>query len=612
LCQLAVPVFAGGAAPQMGEPSLYRIATGSAGPGLPQAGQSVFRIEDDSVKAGSQILTVPDRLDQGADERPESTGTAPRPYATLKDVPWTTAHIGIDQAGTGILHTYGYSGAGAYPFASPQIQFIGQYLPNDEAPGQDERVRPEQRPTWFFTPLGIPMETSLGQEEDEGERATNERQATAAFKLRVALPGSLGEKVTAKVQSLRILPDKKHLGQKEVGKAVAPSGGELWPSTEVVVTLYRLGVGENEVDPPADPTAVDDERGRFGVGFNLYESKETVLLLSDPRAQRDERTGHDYELQDFSDSEGEGYGRVADEKGQCRRCDWPSYLPDPDSNDSGDEEERKNIKELLAAGPYLRAFLFAPDCSEAGSEDVALCGGVTEEATSFTEDAIEYFKARGDNYRAPAGAAEVVAWADAVPSPIQVSLAEPARNPSMWSPGEAGVSTTLVSGEVMLGVTDHTVPGRSLAFVMERTYRSGVAGFGPLGSAGWSSRLFAHLREIRTTGEVEYHDGRGHIWRFYPKNGDSGGDDDIEGFRWAVPDGYDEVDDDDDDDSSASYYAPAGVYLELEKRGGGWRLIGRHNDIAIFNTQGRLIELRDRHRQAKDADEQGSTLFLEY
>ncbi len=181
---------------------------------------------------------------------------------------------------------------------------------------------------------------------------------------------------------------------------------------------------------------------------------------------------------------------------------------------------------------------------------------------------------------------------------VKVFLAKPARNPAMWSPGEAGVSTALVSGEVMLGV-----PGRSLAFVMERTYRSGVAGFGPLGSAGWSSRLFAHLREIRTTGEVEYHDGRGHIWRFYPKSGASGGDDDVEGFRYAVPDGYD-----DDDDSLASYYAPAGVYLELEKRGAsGWRPIGRHNDIAVFNSQGRLIELRDRHRQAKDADEQGST-----
>ncbi len=124
----------------------------------------------------------------------------------------------------------------------------------------------------------------------------------------------------------------------------------------------------------------------------------------------------------------------------------------------------------------------------------------------------------------------------------------------------------------------------------------------------WRSRPFAHLREIRTIGEVEYDDGRAHIWLFYPKNGHSGGDTDIEGFRYAVPDGYDDL----DDESSASYYAPAGVYLELEKRGGGWRLIGRRNDIAIFNSQGSRIELRDRHRQAQDADEQGSTLSLEY
>ncbi|MCP4571751.1 MAG: hypothetical protein GY838_05310, partial [bacterium] len=53
---------------------------------------------------------------------------------------------------------------------------------------------------------------------------------------------------------------------------------------------------------------------------------------------------------------------------------------------------------------------------------------------------------------------------------------------------------------------------------MDRTYRSGTLGHGPPGSSGWTSRLFAHLREIQTTGEVEYHDGQGNVWRFFPAN----------------------------------------------------------------------------------------------
>jgi YD repeat-containing protein len=168
---------------------------------------------------------------------------------------------------------------------------------------------------------------------------------------------------------------------------------------------------------------------------------------------------------------------------------------------------------------------------------------------------------------------------------------------------------SLVNGDALLAAADHVKPGRGLSFFMDRTYRSGALGYGPLGSAGWSCSLFAHLREIPTTGEVEYYDGHGHTWRFYPVAGSdpeelSASPED--GLLYAVSDGY-------DTQPAGHYYAPKGVYLSLQRTGNGWHLVGRNNDCAVFDSRGRLVELSDRHRQgATDIRAQGNTLQLRY
>ncbi len=94
----------------------------------------------------------------------------------------------------------------------------------------------------------------------------------------------------------------------------------------------------------------------------------------------------------------------------------------------------------------------------------------------------------------PTGTATVAAWADTVPSPVQVSLAESVQSPVLWSPGEAGVMISLVSGDAIQSTVDYSVPGRSLSFTMDRTYRSGNLGHGPLGSGEWTSRPFSRLQ----------------------------------------------------------------------------------------------------------------------
>jgi len=252
-----------------------------------------------------------------------------------------------------------------------------------------------------------------------------------------------------------------------------------------------------------------------------------------------------------------------------------------------------DIVELLAAGPYVRAFLSDkapivkdPDDSngDAAAQDV-----LNHTTTAFATFSTDYHR--------PTGTTLLAGWADEVPSAVQVSLAEPAQNAAIWSPGEAGVTVSLASGDALLSATDHTVHGRGLSFSFDRTYRSGMLGYGPLGAAPWNASLFAHVREIGTTGEADYHDGEGHVWRFVPTKKDG-----------KCIDGFEKDDND-------SYCSPKGLYLRLRKLEGdkGWKLIGRENDSALFDFAGRLIELSDRHRQRNtDPDAQGNTMKLRY
>jgi len=191
----------------------------------------------------------------------------------------------------------------------------------------------------------------------------------------------------------------------------------------------------------------------------------------------------------------------------------------------------------------------------------------------------------------------VIAFAQLI-APNAASAAsptEPALGAAYWSPGEAGVSVSLVSGEAVLTATDFAWRGRMLTLALERVYRSGSLGYGPLGAAGWHSPLFAHLRENRVTGELQYYDGRGRVFRFLPLG------------KEAPPDGWEA-------DPNSGYAVPKGLYARIVKEGGGrgWMLLGRNHDFARFDAKGRLIEISDRLRQYKEPSEQGSTIRLFY
>lgn len=209
--------------------------------------------------------------------------------------------------------------------------------------------------------------------------------------------------------------------------------------------------------------------------------------------------------------------------------------------------------------------------------------------------------AAGESYRFRAGA-EIT---DVAVYPL-VEAAEVTFGVAEESTAEAPVLDALpavvcaeelaVSGTAATGTTVRVRDGDLVfTFSFTRTYRSGTLGYGPLGSAGWSANLFAHLREIETTREVEYHDGRGNVWRFLPRDGGE------------PPAGF-------DDDPSGSYFVPRGLYLRLQKLSAeqGWRLLSREHHSLFFDARGRLVAFSDRHRRNAPVDEQGSTIRFRY
>jgi RHS repeat-associated protein len=441
---------------------------------------------------------------------------------------WDADHVALDPS-TGLLFTWDndLSTAGSpspkglvLPVDDPRFLFPGRFA---------DGTRLSDAP---LVPLGIPLRRSASDEA--ANKTADETNHAAAFRVRVALPGFLGETLKAKVETLRGLPDSSLLARSDLGLLSAPPAGPGWPDREVFVTLRRL------VPAPALPAAT------YESVYNLYESDETVLLVADLRARKD------YQRQAIP-------GETADEKNQCRRCDLPSFL---DSNDP-------SLRELLAGGPYVRAILAVPPAGDAN-----------------TQKALDFFAALAGRERAPTGTAPVAAWADSVPSPVQAALAEPARNAAFWS-GEAGARVSLVSGEAVLEATDHAVSGRGVGFVFDRTYRSGTAGYGPLGAAGWESSLFARIRTVPLLAEegaptlLEFRDGAGRVWSFPPA--DASG---------SCPAGW-EV------DGNGTRCVPKGLQLRLEElpSGAGFQLLSRNNDAMTFDAAGRLTSVSDRQRR---------------
>ncbi|MEO6323535.1 MAG: RHS repeat-associated core domain-containing protein [Thermoanaerobaculia bacterium] len=589
---------------------VYKVAVDQSGRYLFAGGTNVEKSPTEPFIDVWDIARANGGPDQG-------TGIDPRLLSTIK-APWDANHIAFDESGTGLLFTWGNDSKGgrALPVTDPKFVFAGLYRPDKDPTSGG--VLPVSRVTARFAPLGIPLRIASKDENDPDKKKEAERVGTAAFRLRVALPGDLGPTLIAKVQSLRALPEERLLAKEDVGPTIAMPGGPGWPKNEVFVTLHRVGKAYS-----SDANDLPGESGRLSLAFNEYESKEIVILLADPRA----RAKYWEKRQKV---EGDLNVSQLDEDSQCRRCERPEYIQA--LIDAGTLDKDKDIKELLAGGPYLRVFLSTTSNDPEDTDNQPPTEGKTD-----TQTAIKFFKDLNtdrDVYRAPAGVATLMGYSDEIPSPLQVSLAEPIQNPAMWDVGEAGAAVSLVSGEAILGTTDHFVKGRGLDVALSRSYRSGFLGYTAFGSAGWNTPLFAHIREIPAIekarppddpnakpellypGELQYHDGQGHVLKFYPPCQEKPDAPCPAGYVSApvtavpttkkCPEGY-------ENDDAGSYCMPNGLYLRVEKLAKGWRIVGREHDSAVFDEKGRLTELADRFRRdPKDDKERGNELHLSY
>lgn len=545
--------------------------------GLPK-GATVYKLlldrEHDRLLGGGYVLR------QGAQESavfvwdvrdPSGDPPGDKEDARLLSVvhgPWDGG-MAFDPA-TGLLYTWnggadaGSSpGAHALPLGEPRIQAYARL--RGEAAGSAT-----YEPTTVIAPLGVPIRARRAEEQESSvvdgkptlNRDDDDSRLSSGFRLRVALPAGLGAELTAKVQSLRELPPERYLSRSDLGSFVGMPGGDGWGDSEAYVTLRRLATSSG-VNGPLSATGI------------LYESLETVIAVADPRARAT------YVRQDAP-------GTEADEAGQCRRCTRPEHLPAAgvDSDPS---------VEVLVTGPYLRMLL---------AED-------PEHPSSATRQALEVFESLGDDYRAPFGVVEVAGWAGTIPSPTQGSGAEPALNPAVY-PLEAGASIVLTSGEATIETVDHQVPGRALGFAMDRTYRSNVLGYGPLGAAGFTSSLFAELRQVPLFGRscdggtygqtgtlFLLHDGEGHVYRLLVPAPEQ------QACLAGCPDGFEA-------DGGSGVCVQKGVYLRMVSEDGGYRVFGPDFGSLVFDERGRLREVRDRlRRDARKAEDQGNTLLLQ-
>ncbi|MBL8114321.1 MAG: hypothetical protein JNK60_15680, partial [Acidobacteria bacterium] len=491
---------------------------------------------------------------------PAAPSQDPRLVSVL-DAP-SDAGLVVDSL-TGLLYTWQNgstpqtSGARTFAFGDPGIHALARL--HGSSSGGVNLLSYEL--TDLVAPLGTPLRATVA--EDLTNASEDDSYVSGAIRLRAALPAGLGDELTVKVQSLTERPDDRHLADEDLGAFVGVPGGSRWGKSEVFVTLKRLSLASGRSGPLSE------------LG-SLYESVESIVFVSDPRAL----DGHT--LQQATNTE-------ADEESQCRRCKRPPHYPLPSAGTTDP------VVEVMATGPYAR-FVLAEDPSN---------------PSQATQDALAFLRSMGGHYRIPHGLVSLTGWAASIPSPFQSALAEPVLEPAIVET-EAGTSVVLTSGEVLISTVDHGVAGRGLGFALDRSYRSQLLGYGPLGAAGFTSSLFAEVRRIplfgrnclspeygRTGTLVEFHDGEGQVYRFATKNPCPGPSAPV------CPAGFVE--------DGASPYCPAkGLYMRLaDEAGGGLRLYGENFDSLVFDSGGRLVEVRDRlRRNASRAEEQGNTLLL--
>ncbi len=312
--------------------------------------------------------------------------------------------------------------------------------------------------------------------EDGKTARCRENASLAAFRLEVALPGSIAEALTASNKELRVAVESER-----VLDAVTEQTPEGFPRAHLRRTLRdgseelpKRAAKEFKLERILPDDATLAKNLRFQKGYNKFLSP-WIIAIADPRASAQ------YHWDDPTADHKEDLG--------CRFCDRPTYLKD--------KREDDGVYELWTNG---RIIAVRPELIP-GQEDV----------TIFNNTPYEYL---GKENRFVTRFATIMA--DTV-RPVDVLVA--AQNPPVATGAIEG-TLFVHSGELMTGAVDLVAGGRAgIEVVADRTYRSRVLGSTPLGQ-GWTSSIFRRIRAL-PSGDVEYRDSSGETWLFKPK--DEGG-----------------------------------------------------------------------------------------
>ncbi|HEX2835647.1 MAG TPA: Ig-like domain-containing protein [Thermoanaerobaculia bacterium] len=369
------------------------------------------------------------------------------------------------------------------------------------------------------TPLGI-------KPREEFIDSTLPNASSAAFRLEVTLPAGVAQSLEDAGRSLQLAVESEFVPTYDVAQ------------TPVSMPRAHLREKDREGDPskrpakivlhPDVPDSVADEL-RLQKGATKYVS-DWIVAIADPRASEKWKWAT---------------GTTATEKAKagCENCERPPLLRN--------RNEEQGVFELWAGGNYIAV---RPD------------GGVADSIFAGTRYAY-----LGDEQRLTA---RFTTTRGRKVRPTEVLV--PAHNPPV-ADGMLQETHYMHSGEVETAAVDLDAGGRAgVNVVLARTYRSRTIGGTELGE-GWDSAIYRALI-LLPTGDVEYHDGAGEIWKF-KKN------------------------------ASGTLDSPPGLFLKLVRTERGFTMLDQQWRIAEFNDRGQIIRESD---EFYDATRPGSGNTIRY
>src|SRR6185369_5558623 len=148
--------------------------------------------------------------------------------------------------------------------------------------------------------------------------------------------------------------------------------------------------------------------------------------------------------------------------------------------------------------------------------------------------------------------------------------------------GALSETTYAHSGEVEVNSTDMLIAGRAgNDIAVTRTHRSRTIGTTPIGQ-GWEAPFLRRLRQL-PNGNVEYRDGMGEVWTFYPDTSTPSSG------SGATP----VATLDQQFGTKIRYVSPRGLHLRLSRNDSGWMLFDQQWRISRFDNYGRLTSESD-------------------